>query len=292
MNVAAPRRLMSSTACSAPRRNAPSASARGVEKIERLPGLGGIAAGVVRVHQHGGVPYPGKKVEQLESDQLALSPEFDGVVLQVGTDAPNQGGTLQELGHIAIHHDVDHLQLGQPILVVGEAATEPLQRQQVLIGLGEKRGRASQLELMIADEDRHRLAALADDDDGASGLDGDPLGGAVPGSGLTGGDRWIRDEMNVGPIDHLRRLIGDHRAVHLGEFGEAGRAEVGPVEMKPSGADRLDIAPVTEHDQRAGLLAKDQLDGVAQPGTRGKRSPDVESVILLGHGRARLVRKL
>jgi hypothetical protein len=128
-----------------------------------------------------------------------------------------------------------------------------------------------------------RLAALADHHHRMTGLDGDALGGAMPGTRLVGGDRRIGDEVDVRSIDHLGRGVGDHRTVHLGEFRETGGSKVGAVEMEPTGADGLDVAPVAEHHERAGLLAEDQFDGIAQRSPRSEGAPDIERLVLLSH---------
>ena len=117
----------------------------------------------------------------------------------------------------------------------------------------------------------------------APGLHRHPLGGAVPGAGLGGGDGGVGDEVDVGPADHLAALVDDDRPVHLGQLGQPGRAEVGAVEVEAAAADGLDVGPVAEDDERPGVLAQDQLHGPPQRGPGGQRAEDVEGAVALGH---------
>ncbi|KPC75288.1 hypothetical protein ADL26_08095, partial [Thermoactinomyces vulgaris] len=108
----------------------------------------------------------------------------------------------------------------------------------------------------------HRLAHR---DHREPGLDGDALGGAVPGARLVRVDGGVGHEVDAGAHD-ARAVRGDYdRAVHFAQFAEAGRGEL-DVELEAAGADLLDEAVAAHDDERAGAAPQDALEAVAQRG--------------------------
>ena len=106
--------------------------------------------------------------------------------------------------------------------------------------------------------------------DRQAGLLVDPVGGAVPGAGLVGGDRRVGDQLDAGAQDLGAVAVDDDRAVHLGQLAQPGGGEL-DVEHEAAGAQRLDGLVVAEDDQRAGVAAQDPLQAVAQRGAGGDR---------------------
>ena len=85
----------------------------------------------------------------------------------------------------------------------------------------------------------------------------------MPGTGLDGGSARIREEVHVGASD--TRGIGrqDDGTIHLGQLGQTlGR--VFGVEKKTAGADRQDVWPVADNDERAGFRPENTIQPIAQ----------------------------
>jgi len=125
---------------------------------------------------------------------------------------------------------------------------------------------------------------LAHRDDREAGLDGDPLGGAVPGAGLLRLDPGVGHELGVGPDDAGALAVQDDGAVHLRQFAQPGRREL-DVDREAPRADRLDDLVVAEHDQGAGAAPEDALETVAQVGARsdGRQGCPEEVVVTAFH---------
>ena len=119
------------------------------------------------------------------------------------------------------------------------------------------------------------LQAVAVDGDGGHGLgDGDhrhvdgaghPLGRAVPGAGLGGGDARIGDEVHVGPGDAGGIGGQNDGAVHFGQLGQPLGAVLG-IEQETPGADREDGRIVAHDDQRPVLGLQNAVEPLAQRG--------------------------
>ena len=102
---------------------------------------------------------------------------------------------------------------------------------------------------------------------------GHPLGGAVAGAGLGGGHVGVGHEVHVGPGDAAGVGGQDDGAVHLGQLGQALRAERG-VEQEAARADVEHLGAVADHDERAHVGLQDAVEALAQrlPGRdRGER---------------------
>ena len=143
-------------------------------------------------------------------------------------------------------------------------AAEDLQR---LIGAGEDARRAVEgllVALVVHGDDAH---LLGHGDDRDRDLAGDPLGGAVPGAGLVGGDVGVGHEVHVGARDPGAVGGEDDRAVHLGQLREALRRELG-VEEEAAGADVQDGGSIADDDERAHLRLQDAVDTLTQRSAR------------------------
>ena len=100
---------------------------------------------------------------------------------------------------------------------------------------------------------------------GIAGLLGHPLGGAVPGAGLLGGDGRVGHQVHGGAYDPGAVAGEHHGAVHLAQLPQPGRGEL-DVQREAAGAHRLHHLVVAEHDQRAGAATQDPFQPVAQRG--------------------------
>ena len=66
-------------------------------------------------------------------------------------------------------------------------------------------------------------------------------------------------------------------------FCEASRAEVCPVEVEASRADRFDIGAVAQDDECAGSLTENQFDRIAQWRTRSECPEDLKCAVTVSH---------
>ena len=132
-------------------------------------------------------------------------------------------------------------------------------------------------------DDRH---VLGDRDDRQLHGPGHPLGSAMTGAGLRGGDRGIGDEMHVGPGDAAGVGGQDDGAIHLGQLGEPLRAE-GGVEQEATGTDVEHLRAVADHDECAHPGLEDAVDSLAKRLPRGDHRQGVEHGLTAATGHLR-----
>ncbi len=87
---------------------------------------------------------------------------------------------------------------------------------------------------------------------------------------LVGGQRTVRDEMDVGLDDDAPGIIEDYASVHFRELGESGRCEGCVIEDEPARAGSGDCATVTKHDKATLALLDDPLESAPHWCARGK----------------------
>src|SRR5690606_38507902 len=185
-------------------------------------------------------------------------------------DAAHHLHPLHHGGHVPERDHVLDLEGGERLGDLVEPLPVPLERGERLVRLRQDRRGLLQQVAGAVDVERDDAHRLADRHDGVAGLPGDPLGGAVPGAGLVGGDAGIGHQVHGGPHDAVVAGAQHDRAVHLRQLAQPGRGEL-HVELEPAGAEPFHGVVVAEHDEGAGLPAQDALQAVAQRGARGHR---------------------
>src|SRR5512144_1782300 len=103
----------------------------------------------------------------------------------------------------------------------------------------------------------------------------------MAGARLLRRDRGVRHQVGRGPDDPGQPGVEDDPAVHLGELPQPRRREL-HVHRESAGAQRLDPAVVTQHDQRTGVAPEDALQAVPQRGARCHRGEGGAQVVAIG----------
>ena len=210
----------------------------------------------------------GQHLVELQREQPAVGAELDDEALDLVGDAPHHLQPLADAHRVADGDEVLDLEGRQRAGDLVEAQLVALERGQRLVGAREDRRRVLEGVPPAGHVDADDVHRLAHRDDREAGLQGDPLGGAVPGAGLLGGDGRVGHEVHAGAHD-ARAVVGDdHRAVHLGQLAQPGGRQR-DVQREAAGAQRLDHPVVAEHDQRARAAGEDALQPVAQRRSRG-----------------------
>ena len=224
----------------------------------------------------------GDELLELEREQPAVGAELEDVVLDLAGDPGDHLEALRDDGDVADGDQVLDLQRREGRGDLVEAQLVALEGRQRLVGAGEDLAGVLEHVPGLADVRRDDLHRLRHRDHREAGLPGDPVGGAVPGAGLLGGDRVVGHQVHGRAVDAGDVLVDDDRAVHLGQLAQAGGGER-HVEGEAAGRDRLDDLVVAEHDQRAGAAAQDALEPVAQrrcPGAIAARVARRRSVLV------------
>ena len=133
-----------------------------------------------------------------------------------------------------------------------EAVLVALEGLQRLVGPVEQPGDGLQRVLLVAHVDGDDRHVLGHRDHRHVDRAGHPLGGAVAGAGLGRGHVGVGHQVHVGPGDAAGVGGQDDGAVHLGQLGQALRAE-GGVEQEAARADVEHLGTVAHDDQRAHL---------------------------------------
>ena len=217
---------------------------------------------VVAQHQAPVVVGPAHQLLQLEADEPPVGAQLDDRHLDLVRDAPHHLGALQQADHVADGDEVLDLQ-GRQLGGRGvEALAVLLERLQGLIGAGEEQPRGQERALLVAEVDGDRVARLRYRHDRHAEGARHPLGRAVPGAGLRGGDRGVGHQVHVGPGDAAGVVGQDDGAVHLGQLRQPLGRERG-VEQEAAGADRQHRRVVADHDQCAEPGLADPVQALA-----------------------------
>ena len=139
-----------------------------------------------------------------------------------------------------------------------------------LVGAGEELRDRLERVLLVAGVDRDDRHVLGDRDHRHVDRARHPLGRAVAGAGLRGGDVRVRHQVDVGAGDPAGVGGEDDGAVHLRQLREALRAERG-VEQEAARADVQHLGPVAHHDQAAHLRLEDAVEPRTQRRARVRR---------------------
>ena len=206
---------------------------------------------------------PGAELLGLQVDQAPVRAQLDQMLVDLLGDAAHHFARLQHGHHVAHRDRVLHFEAGQLGQRVVEADPEALLGGQGLAGAVDQPPRrlAGVLQIVAVDGDGGHGLGHGDhrDVDGA----GHPLGRAVPGAGLGGGDARVGNEMHVGPGD-ARGVTGQNDgAVHFGQLGQPLRAVL-RIEQETPGADGQDARIVTQDDQRPVLGLQNAIETLAE----------------------------
>ena len=196
-------------------------------------------------------------------NEAAVRSQLDQVALDLLGDAADHFARLEH-GHDVAHRDgVLHLETGERAERVVEARAEALQGGQRLArAVDQPAGRLGGVLLVVAvdGDGGHGLGHRNDRHvDGA----GHPLGRAVAGARLRGGDGRLGHQVHVGPGDARGVRRQNDGAVHLGQLGEALGGVLG-IEQEPAGADREHRRIVPHDDQRPVFGLEDPVEALSQ----------------------------
>jgi hypothetical protein len=217
----------------------------------------------------------GEHLVELQAQQTGIDTEFDDHRLDLGRDLAHHHAALDHCRHIVHGDDVLDLECGERAGGVVEFVLVALERLQRLVGTVEQPADVLQLALHAAGVDVDDAHLFADADDRHAQRHGHSFGGAVPGAGLGGGRRGVGHEVHVRSGDAGRVVAEDDGAVHLRQFAEPLRRELG-IEQKAARADGQHAGVVAHDDERTHLRSHDAVDAVAQ---RGARRHDAEGVV-------------
>ena len=224
---------------------------------------------------------------ELQRQQAAVGAELHHVVGDLLGDPPDHLQALDDDGDVADGDEILDLEGRERARDLVEPGLVPLQRGERLVGLGEDGVGALEHVAQAADVERDDPHRLADGDHGVAGLLGDPFRRTVPGAGLARLDRRVGHELDGGAQDARHVLVGDDRAVHLGELAQPGGREL-DVEHEAAGADLLDQAVLPEDDERTGAAPQDPLEPVSQLRARGdgreRGAQQIRRGAVVGHG--------
>ena len=153
-----------------------------------------LGAGVVVAHDQfpGGV-VAAQQLLQLQPQLAPVGAEFDGVVVDHQTDAPDQLEPLHHRHHVAQRDEVLDLRPRQLPADLVEPGLVSLQGRDGLIGSRQDRRGIGQHVALAADVDGHDVHRVADRDHRVTGLDRGPFRRAVPGSRFVGGYGRVRE---------------------------------------------------------------------------------------------------
>ena len=202
---------------------------------------------------------------ELKLDEPTVGPELHHVALDLLGDAPHHLRALQHRRNVAHGHQIFDFQCRQRAAHTVEARLVPAEDLQRLVATGQhSRDRLEGL-LVAAVVHRDDTHLLRDREHWYRDLTSDALRGAVAGTGFAGGDVGVGNEVHVGTRD--ARTVGreDDRTVHLREFGEPLRRELG-VEQEAAGADVENLGSVADDDERAHLGLENAVDPLPQRG--------------------------
>jgi len=135
----------------------------------------------------------------LQPQEPGVDAELDDHGLDLGGDAPHHLAALYHGSDVANGGHVFELERGEIGQGVVEAHLVALQRLQCLVGAVDQAADVLQLVLHPAGVDRDDAHLLADTDHRYRDRTSDPLGRAMPGSGLAGRHRRVGHEVHVGP---------------------------------------------------------------------------------------------
>ena len=230
------------------------------ERLERLVDVPvGVLVEVVLDHEAPVFLDAAHQLVELEAHEAAFGAELDDAELELLGDPPHHLGALEHVDDVAHGDEVFHLDGAQAGGDLVEPVLVALERLDGLVGAGEQLRDRLEGVLLVAGVHRDDRHVLGDRDHRHVDRAGHPLGGAVPGAGLRGGDVRVRHQVHVGAGDAAGVAGQDDGAVHLRQLREALRAE-GGVEQEPAGADVQHLGAVADHDQPAHLRLEDAVE--------------------------------
>ena len=255
----------------------------GFDRLFEIPG--GIRLEVVQHHETTFVLHTCHQLAELKAHQPPVGAELHQVLLDLLADAGDELCSLQQAHDVPQHHLVLDLEGREARGLLVEARLVALECLEGLVAAAEDRGDGFQLVTVVAGVDGHHGHVLRNGDARHPDAARHAFRGAVPGTGLLGGDVGVGHQVHVRPGD-VGRIRGQHDgAVGLGQLRESLGREGGVHEESARG-DVEHLRAVTDHDECTHSCLEDAVQPLAQRPARGHLAQGTHQLgaTAFGHG--------
>jgi hypothetical protein len=169
---------------------------------------------VLKDKTHGPV-HARKQIVELEMDNAGILAHGQRPCGHLCPQAFDELGTLKHCDRRPIGGETADFETVETGLRLIETSPKPIETLQLLVHMGRHLGWLRQLDLVVLIEKGGDTSTLANGNHRFACLYGETFRGPVTSTSLIGGDRSIRDEMDVGLQNVRPRIVEDDTSVHF-----------------------------------------------------------------------------